>query len=466
MTATVDHSAALRPLMRGAVVGPSDPGYDDGRRVWNGAVDHHPALLARCADVEDVVAAVGYARAARLEIAVRGGAHNSAGLSAGDGTLVVDLGALSAVHVDPATRRVRVGGGALLRDMDAATQEHGLAVPAGEIGHTGVGGLTLGGGMGWLTRRAGLTVDRLRCAQVVTADGRVLRASAEEHPDLFWALRGGGGNFGVVTEFEFDAVETGPVVSFGMFFCGLDEGPALLRAAAGIIDRLPPTVGFQIVAVTAPPAPFVPAEHHLRPGWAVLVVGTTTDPDPEAEAVHDLLRAELPQRLFEFCTPMPWTAVQQMFDEANAWGVHCYEKGCFLPGLTEESIAVLAGHVAGMRSPMSVVHLYTLDGAFSAVADDATAFGGGRSPRIGVFAIGLTPDADGLPAERDRVRGLAAALAPHALGDGVYVNSMMADDAGRVAATYGANLARLAAVKAAYDPDNMFRRNANIAPAR
>ena len=187
--------------------------------------------------------------------------------------------------------------------------------------------------------------------------------------------------------------------------------------------------------------------------------------DPDAEQVHDLLRATLPDRLFEFCTPMPWTALQQMFDEPNGWGVHCYEKGCFLPSLTDAAVEDLAAHVARKVSPMSVVHLYTLDGAFSAVDDDATAFGGGRSPRLGLFAVGLTTDPQGLAAEREWVRGLAAAMAPHALGAGVYVNSMMGDDAGRVRATYGPNYARLAAVKAVYDPDNVFHRNVNVPPA-
>ncbi|WP_222131258.1 FAD-binding oxidoreductase [Pseudonocardia sp. C8] len=363
-------------------------------------------------------------------------------------------------------RRVRVGGGALLRDMDAATQEHGLAVPAGEIGHTGVAGLTLGGGMGWLTRRAGLTIDNLLAAQVVLADGGVVRADTEEHPDLFWALRGGGGNFGIVTEFEFAAVPVGPIVSFGLFFFGLDDGAAVLRAARETIPHLPPTVGFQIIAVTAPPAPFVPAEVQHRLGWAIAVVGTTgSTPDPEAEQVHERVRATFPERLFEFCTPMPFTALQQMFDEGNAWGMHAYDKSCSVATLTEPAIEVLAEHVARKVSPMSVVHLYTLDGAYSAVAEDATAFGGGRSPRLTVFLIGLSPDGAGLPAERAWVRAFHRALLPHAIGTGMYVNAMTADDADRLRATYGDKYDRLAEIKAVYDPANLFHRNANIPPA-
>ncbi|MBP2369231.1 FAD-binding oxidoreductase [Pseudonocardia parietis] len=467
MTATVDHTGNLRARMTGTVVAPDDPGYDEARRVWNGAIDHNPALVARCADVEDVVTAVDHARSCGLEIAVRGGGHHVAGLSAGNGTLVIDLRSLNAVIVDPAARRVRAGGGALLRDVDAATQEHGLAVPSGEIGHTGIGGLTLGGGMGWLTRRYGLTIDHLLGAQVVLADGRVVRASADEHPDLFWALRGGGGNFGIVTEFEFAVVPVGPVISFGLFFFGLDDGAKVLRLARDLIPDLPGTVGFQVIALCAPPTPFVPQDVQFRPGWALAVIGTTGEqPDADAETVHARIRAQAPAPLFEFCTPMPFTALQQMFDEANDWGLHVYEKGCYLADLGDPVIEVLAGQVARRVSPLSVVHLFTLGGAYCEVADDATAFGGGRSPRFNLFLVGLAPDLAGLPAERAWVREFYAALAPHAIGSGVYINTMMPDDAARVRASFGDKYDRLAAIKAVYDPDNVFHRNANIPPAR
>lgn len=467
MTATVDHTGDLRARMTGTVVAPADPGYDDARRVWNGAVDRRPALVARCADVEDVVAAVDHARLRGLEIAVRGGAHNAAGHATGDGALVIDLAAVNTVTVDPEARRARVGGGALLRDMDAATQEHGLAVPAGEVGHTGVAGLTLGGGLGWLTRRDGLSIDHLVGAQVVLADGRVVRASADEHPDLLWALRGGGGNFGIVTEFEFSLVPVGPLVSFGLFFFSVDDGAAALRLAREVIPELPATVGFQIIAMCAPPAPFVPEELRLRPGWALVVIGTTGEqPDADAEPVHERIRATGPTPLFEYCTPMPYTALQQMSDEDLAWGARCYEKGCYLPGLEDPVIAVLAEQVARRVSPLSLVHVFVLDGAYSAVPEDATAFGGGRSPRLNVFVVGLAPDLAGQPAERDWVRTFHGALAPYTIGSGAYVNSLMGDDAARVRASYGDKYDRLAAIKAVYDPDNVFHRNANIPPHR
>ncbi|MBV9093181.1 MAG: FAD-dependent oxidoreductase [Streptosporangiaceae bacterium] len=249
----------LRAVMEGPVIAPGDPGFDDGRRVWNAGIDRRPSLIARCASPADVSAAMGYAREHGLEVSVRGGAHNPAGTAVCDDGVMIDLSLLDSVVVDPAARRARVGGGALLADLDAATLAHGLAVPAGMVSHTGVGGLTLGGGMGWLTRKFGLSIDNLISAEVVTADGQVLRASADEHPGLFWAIRGGGGNFGVVTSFEFALHELDPMVQFGLFFWGLDQGPQALRLAREITVAMPPDINAVVAAVNAPPAPFVPA---------------------------------------------------------------------------------------------------------------------------------------------------------------------------------------------------------------
>src|SRR5690348_8908782 len=263
----------LRAVMEGPVLTPGNPGFDDGRRVWNGGIDRRPAVIARCASAADVAAAVTYAREHGLEVAVRGGAHNPAGTAVCDGGLMIDLSLLNLVEVDPAARRARAGGGALLADLDAATQAHGLAVPAGLVSHTGVGGLTLGGGMGWLTRKFGLSIDNLVSARVVTADGELRRAAADENPDLFWAIRGGAGNFGVVTEFEFALHEAGPMVQFGFLFWTLDQGPAALRRAREIIDTLPDEVNVVVGGLNAPPAPFVPEDLQLQPGYAMLVVG-------------------------------------------------------------------------------------------------------------------------------------------------------------------------------------------------
>ncbi|MGY1709057.1 FAD-binding oxidoreductase [Geodermatophilus sp. SYSU D00758] len=451
-------------VLRGAVTGPvhvtGDEGFDNARRRWNAAVDRRPAVIVECLSAADVAAAVRFARSEALEIAVCGGGHSIPGHSTCDGGLVVDLRRLDAVTVDADARRARVQGGALLGDLDAATQAHGLAVPAGMVSHTGVGGLTLGGGMGWLSRMAGLTIDNLVSADVVLADGRVVRAAEDENPDLFWALRGGGGNFGVVTEFEFRLVEAGPMVEFGLFFWDESLGREALRLAREVIAELPRTMNaVPAVALTAPPAPFVPAEHQGKPGHALLLVGFGDA--AEHRQVTERIRRALPP-LFDLVTPMPYTALQQLLDEANAWGFHAYDKSGYFADLTDEVIDILAEHAPRKTSPLSVVLFYRLDEAFSEAGEDDTALGGGRSPRYTGFFIGLTPMAEMLPAEREWVRSLWQALRPHMLSAGSYVNAVEGEDAGEVEATYGPKYSRLAAVKARYDPDNVFHRNVNI----
>ena len=463
MTQTAENSVTrLRSDIRGEGVGAADEGYDDGRRVWNAAVDRRPLATARCLDEADVRAAVRFATENGLEIAVRGGAHSMSGAAVVDDGIVIDLSLMNQVHVDPEARRVLVAGGALLGDVDAATQAHGLAVPAGLVSHTGVGGLTLGGGMGWLTRMGGLTIDNLLSARVVTADGEARVASASENTDLFWAIRGGGGNFGVVTEFEFALHEVGPMVSFAMLFWSLDDGPAMLRHAREVIDALPDDVNVMVGGLNAPPAPFVPEQHQLQPGYVAIVVGTGA-PEHHADVVA-ALGAGVPT-LFEFATPMPFVELQKMLDEANGWGFHCYDKGCYVDALTDEVIDVVTTHVPRKTSPLSLALFYRLDGAYSRVPDDATGFSGGRSPRFGVFMIGVCPVAEMLPAEREWVRSMADALAPLA-ADGLYVNAATDFDArSAVEAAYGAEkYARLADIKATYDPGNVFHRNANITP--
>src|SRR5215469_4103811 len=269
----VDQVAELRADMDGPVIVAENSDFDDARRVFNAGIDRYPAAIARCESAADVAAAVAFARAQGLEVCVRGGAHNTAGTAVCNDGLMIDLSLLNEVRVDPDAGRARVGGGALLADLDAATQVHGLAVPAGLISHTGVGGLTLGGGMGWLTRKFGLSIDNLISAEVVTADGRVLRAAADEHPDLFWAIRGGGGNFGVVTNFEFQLHEVGPEVRFALFFWGLDQGAEALRLARDVTAALPEDINAVVAAVNAPSAPFVPPKHRLAPGYALIVAG-------------------------------------------------------------------------------------------------------------------------------------------------------------------------------------------------
>jgi hypothetical protein len=465
MTQTaVEAIGQLRAVMEGPVIEPGDPGFDDGRRVWNGGIDRRPAVIARCASAADVAAAIGYAREHGLEVAVRGGAHNPAGTAVCGGGLMIDLSLLNHVGVDPGARRATVGGGALLSDVDAATLAHGLAVPAGLVSHTGVGGLTLGGGMGWLTRKYGLSIDNLISAEVVTADGRVRRASASEHPDLFWAIRGGGGNFGVVTSFEFALHEVDPMVQFGLFFWPLDQGREALRLAREITRAMPPEINAVVGALNAPPAPFVPLEHHFAPGYVLLLTGFGSGPEHARLAAQ--VRQSLPP-LFDLVTPMPYVEVQKLLDEANAWGVHAYEKGTYVADLSDPLIEVLTEHVPRKHSPMSLVAFYRLDGAYCRAGDDQTAFSGGRSPRYGVFIVGLAPDAGLLDAERGWVRGLWEALRPHAIGSGDgYINGITDFSDDRLRRSYGpAKYERLARIKTQYDPGNLFHLNANIRPA-
>jgi FAD/FMN-containing dehydrogenase len=462
MTYVVSRFDDLRASLSGTVVTPEDPGYDEARRVWNADIDRRPAVLVYCATTEDVATAVSFARGSSLEMSVRSGAHSMAGMCVGDAGIVIDLSRMNDVEVNPEARRATVGGGALLRDLDAATQIHGLAVPSGEIGHTGVAGITLGGGMGWLTRQHGLTIDNLVSATVVLADGRVVRAAADENPDLFWAIRGGGGNFGIVTEFEFALHEVGPQIDLAMLFYGMDRAADALRMARGVIPDLPPDVSFQVVALHAPPEPFVPDEHHSRLVFALVAVGFGGE--ESHRGVVDRLRSALPP-LFELVTPMPYTALQQMFDEGFAWGAHAYEKSLYLEAFTDEAVDVIVERAADMVSPMSAVHFFALGGAFSAADEASTAFSGGRSPRLCTFIIGMAPDAGAQSAERAWVRGFFDALAPHAMGTGAYVNALGGDDAHRVPSAYGTKYPRLQRIKAAYDPENVFHRNTNILPA-
>ncbi len=460
---TTKTTESLRALMDGPVIAPGDADYETRRRVWNAGIDRRPAAIARCESAADVAAAVSFARGSGLDLTVRGGAHGVAGTAVCDDALMIDLSRMNEVRVDPATRRAVAGGGALLGDLDSATQAHGLAVPAGLISHTGVGGLTLGGGMGWLTRKLGLSIDNLVSAEVVTADGRVLRASADEHPDLFWAIRGGGGNFGVVTRFEFALHPVGPVIQFGLFFWGLDQGPEAMRLAREITATMPEDISPVLGAVTAPPAPFVPEQHQLAPGYALLLAGFGDA--SEHEALVTQVRQSLPP-LFDLVTPMPYAELQKLLDEANGWGFHGYEKGVYLPELSDAVIDVVTGRIPVRQSPMSAMLFYRLDGAYSRVGDDETAFSGGRSPRYAAFIVGLAPDAAQLAADREWIRHTWDELSPHAIDGNGYLNGTTDYSQDRVASSYGlAKYQRLAAIKAVYDPGNVFRHNANILPA-
>jgi len=378
---------------------------------------------------------------------------------------MINLSRMNSVSVDPEARRVRVGGGgALLADMDAATQQHGLATPGGMISHTGVGGLTLGGGMGWLTRKHGLSIDNLTGAEVVLADGSVVWAGETENTDLFWALRGGGGNFGVVTTFEFQLHEVGPIVNFGFFFWEADRGTEALRLIRDTVASLPRELNVLIAALNAPPAPFVPEQHLFAPGYALLLTGFGS-PEEHAEYAEQI-RTTLPP-LFEFVSPIPYTALQQMMDEGTAWGQLDYEKGTQLEDLTDGVIDVLTEHFPKRISPLSMFMFYRLDEAHAEVPEDATAYGGGRSPRYATMLVGVAHDMDTWAKDREWVRNLWSALQPHSLGIGDYINNMVEFEEDRIRASYGREkYDRLARIKATYDPRNVFRCNVNIPPAR
>ena len=462
MAETIDSDpSTLRVAMRGTLLERGDPKYDEARKVWNAAIDAHPVLIARPVSAEDVAKAVTYAVQHGLEIAVRGGAHGMSGKATVDGGMMIDLSTMNRVVIDAPSRRARVGGGALLKDVVTAAQEYALAMPVGLIGHTGVGGLTLAGGMGWLSRKHGLALDNMVSAEVVTAGGQILRVNDTEHPDLFWAIRGGGGNFGVVTEFDFALHPVGPIVHLGMLFWGLDQGREVMRLTQEVGAALPAEINVVLAALNAPPAPFVPAEYQMQPGYALMIVGFGS-PEEHAGVVATVRERLAP--LWEFVTPMPYAALQQMLDEANAWGFYGYEKGFQVAELTDDVIGLVTERVPKKHSPLSVLLFYRVDGAYSAVAEDDTAYAGERRPGWYVFPIALCPAPDLLPGEREWVRDINAALDPHMLKR-TYV-ATIDEDASNMRAVYGAaKYDRLARIKREYDPENVFHRNANIEPA-
>jgi len=454
----------LRATFGGTVLTPADGGYDQARAVWNGEIDRRPAVIARCAGADDVAQAIRHARENGLEIAVRGGAHNYAGHAVCEAGLMIDLSHMKEVAVDPGALRAVCGGGATWEDMDAAAQQHGLATPGGFISHTGVAGLTLGGGVGWLTKMAGLSCDNLVAADVVTADARTVRASADKNPELLWALRGGGGNFGVVTSFEFALHRVGPMVNLGLFFWDLDKGVEALQFSRNFVKTLPPDVtAFLAVGLSAPPAPFVPDQYHFLPGHALLVVGFGS-PDEHAAAVAPIRDTQPP--LFEMVTPIPFVALQQMFNESAAWGTFGYEKALYLDDLSDAAISVIADHAPKKSSPMSFCPAFLLTGKFLEHDEGDSAFGGGRSEGFLFDITAATPTPDLLEADRKWVRAFWEAMLPHARGSGSYVNFQADVDNDRVRASYGAEkYERLAKLKTQWDPDNTFHLNANIKPA-
>ncbi len=370
-------TSLLVPALRtagfvGRVVDAGDPDYDSARAGWNGAIDRRPAAVAYATDSDDVAAAIRAARASGLKFTIRSGGHSVSGRSVRNGALCIDLRALNSVNVDPETKTVRVGGGALLSELDAATQGHGLAVPAGQISHTGVGGLTLGGGIGWLMRHHGLTIDSLLSADVVLADGETVHASADEHPDLFWALRGGGGDFGVVTSFEFQAHEVGPMVLGGMLVYPFDQAAEVFRASRELMAGAPDELGLCAVLLTAPPEEPFPAELQ---GQKVAVISVAWSGDiEEGERFLAPLRAQLPAAL-DLVAPMPYVALQSMLDASAPHGWQFYDRMHYLPEVSDDFVAGL-GSRARDRAHAPVAHDHLVDGRRGRpVPPGETAFG-------------------------------------------------------------------------------------------
>ena len=450
------------PAFKGTVLTPADPGYDDARRVFNGLVDRRPARIMRCTDAGDVAAALMLARQEGLPVSVYGGGHGVTGSAVVDDGMCIDLRALDGVVVDPVARTARVGGGATWGAVDAATQEFGLAVTAGRVSDTGVGGLTLGSGSGWLERAFGFTCDNMLEAEVVTADGRIVTASARENPDLFWAIRGGGGNFGVVTSFVFQLHPGGPTVLGGMLLYPASMARNLVRFWRGFMTDAPDEVGSGVAFITAPPLDFVPEPVRGQPVVGV-VLCYAGDPVEGAEVMAPLLEYGPPA--VNLVQPMPYLAVQQLIDQANPKGMRNYWTADFLGDLSDEAVDTLVSHATHPRSPLSQVILVAGGGAIARVPDDATALGQ-RNAAWNIHYLSMWAD----PADDDvnirHTRSMAEAMRPWTTGR-LYLNYIGDEGPGRVEAAYGPEkYARLQQIKRIWDPDNVFRHNQNITPAR
>ncbi|MGH4027153.1 MAG: FAD-binding oxidoreductase [Pseudonocardiaceae bacterium] len=455
--------AELADRMLGDLIRPEDAGYDQARQIWNANIQRRPALIARCRDTADVMAAVRFGREHDLLTSVRGGGHAVAGHAIADSGLVIDLSAMTGTRVDPVSRTIRVGGGCLNAHLDRASQVFGLAATGGIVSHTGVGGLTLGGGIGHLMRKGGLAIDALRSCDVVRADGEFVVASDVENPDLFWALRGGGGNFGVVTSFEFDLFPLGPTVLAGMLAWPMEQAPQILGFLRDFIATAPDEVGIMATLRLAPALPVIPEDLRGRPIVALIVC--YAGPIEQAERALAPLRSGLPKPVVDGVVPKPYVAHQKMFDAALPHGRNYYWRSHKLGPLTDPVIEVLVEHSLKITSPLSTVPVFSFGGAVRRVAEDATAFPHrDASHDINIVAAWLPEQA----ADADRhiawVREFFAALQPHSRG--VYVNFTSDDLAERTRLAYSeSQWARLTALKAAYDPTNFFRLNANIPPS-
>ncbi len=445
-------------LLRGELIGPGDASYDAARQLYNGMIDKRPALIARCVDLADVIGAVNFAREHKLTLAVRGGGHNGAGLASVDGGLVIDLSRMKGIRVDPTARTVRVEGGATWADVDHATHPCGLATPSGFLSSTGVGGLTLGGGIGYLSRALGLTIDNLLSVDMVLADGSFVTANAQERADLFWAVRGGGGNFGVVTSFEFKLHPISTVYG-GPMFWPIEQMADVLRFWRDFIVDAPEDINGWFGLVTVPPGPPFPEQFHMQKMCAL--VWCYTGPIDKAEERFKPIRA-FSTPTIDFAGPIPWPALQSMFDAIYPPGLQWYWKADFFNELNEKTIDLHVKYGTQLPTMHSTMHIYPINGAAGRVGKNDTAFSF-RDAKFAEVIVGVDPD----PANNQRMiawaRDYWTALHPYSAG-GSYVNMIMDEGQDMVKAAYRDNYARLAQVKATYDPANLFHINQNIKP--
>jgi len=457
---TTINAAELREAVRGEVIDPEHPSYDEARKVYNGMHDRRPEVIVRCVDAADVQAAVRAAAESGAEVAVRGGGHSAPGFGTIDGGLVIDTSPMRLTRVDPAARTARVGGGATWGDFDHATHPFGLATTGGIISTTGVAGLTLGGGIGYLTRGSGLSCDNLLSADVVTADGRIVTASAEENEDLYWALRGGSGNFGVVTSLEFrmHPVET---IYGGVIFYELDAAPGIMHFYREFIADAPRELGGFFAYQMAPPLPFIPEDRHLE--TLCLIAACWSGDTSEGESVLKPLYEAGPV-VATMIEAMPYPALNSAFDALLPPGLQHYWKADFARELTDDAIAAHARYGPLMPALQSTMHLYPINGAVHDVGTQDSAWAH-RDLEFACVIAGMWPD----PADNDAnirwVRDYYAAVHPYAGVEGGYVNFMGPDDADKAPENYGANYERLRRVKAEWDPTNLFHWNQNIRPA-
>lgn len=447
----------------GEIVFPGDADYDEARSVWNGMIDRRPAVIARCTCTADVVAAVDAARESGLTVSVRGGGHSVSGHGTCDDGIVIDLSPMKDVLVDAEAQTARAEGGLTWGEFDAATQERGLAVTGGRFSTTGIGGLTLGSGSGWLERKCGLSADNLLAAEVVLADGRVVRASAEENPDLFWGLRGGGGNFGIVTSFLYRLHRVGPIIYGGMLLSAPDRADDILRCFRDLMDGAPDDLGGAVAFICAPPEPFVPEEARGKPVVAV-VLCWTGDHDEGERAVAPLREAAQP--VADLVGPMPYAALQSMLDASGPKGIHAYMKAEFIEDLNDDVLAKLSDNGLHPPGPLTQLLLEPMGGAISRVGEQDTALGR-RDTAWCYHAISLwmEPGQDAEDAHIAWARKIQDDLKPYTR-PGVYLNFTSDEGEDRVHSTYGAErYARLVALKDAYDPANLFALNQNIRPS-